>query len=151
MPSVGVFAAVYDEKGHILLVRSATGRKAWSLPGGGMERGESPDEALRREVEEEAGYAVRTGRLIGVYSTPFKDNLVMTFEAHAVRTTKWAPNSEISEFGWFAPNALPEPIRPRALIRIEDALAHRHGVVRVFKRDEGLSLPPAPPLRAEGS
>lgn len=137
MPSVGVFAAIFDDAGRILLVRSATGRKGWSLPGGGIERGESPHDALRREVAEESGYRVEPGPLLGIYSTPFKDNLVLTFEADALSRGKWAPNAEISEYGWFTAAALPEPVRPRALIRIRDAFERNYAIVRTFKRDDG--------------
>ena len=53
---IGVFALIFDE-GHILL-----GHRRdidwWNLPGGGMEAGETVDEALRREVREETGLEV---------------------------------------------------------------------------------------------
>lgn len=150
MPSVGVFAAIFDEEGRILLVRSATGRKGWSLPGGGIERGESPTDALRREVTEESGYRIDPGPLLGIYSTPFKDNLVLTFEASIVGRGKWAPNSEISEYGWYAAAALPEPIRPRAHIRIQDAFERNYGTVRTFKRDDGNASSSVPTKAAGG-
>ena len=44
---------------------------AWTLPGGGIEHGEHPADALAREVEEECGLACRVGRLLGVHDTRF--------------------------------------------------------------------------------
>ncbi len=60
-----------DEGGSILLVRASamtevTGR--WFLPGGGVQHGEHPEAALRREVMEETGLTADVGPLLGVLS-----------------------------------------------------------------------------------
>lgn len=44
------------------------GHSGWTLPGGGIDPGEHPDDALLREIEEETGYLARRGELIGVDS-----------------------------------------------------------------------------------
>ena len=56
---------------HILLVRyvdPGSGRKWWTLPGGKLEHGEDPVDALVREAHEETGYDVSVESLLGVGS-----------------------------------------------------------------------------------
>jgi 8-oxo-dGTP pyrophosphatase MutT (NUDIX family) len=60
-----VAAVIRDADGRILLQEKASG-EGWSLPSGLIEPGESPDQALRREVLEETGLAVVPTRIIGV-------------------------------------------------------------------------------------
>ncbi|MFS8197179.1 NUDIX hydrolase [Streptomyces sp. CWNU-52B] len=59
---------VRDER--ILLARwvARDGGKRWTLPGGGMDHGETPYDTVIREVEEETGYAVEPVALLGVDS-----------------------------------------------------------------------------------
>lgn len=53
---VATRALVLDETDRVLLVRMGAGERAvWVTPGGGVEPGESDDEAVRRELLEEAG------------------------------------------------------------------------------------------------
>ena len=61
-------AAVVDLDGRYLLVEErAMGRRVLSQPGGHIEAGESPEEAVVRETLEETGCTVECGELIGVY------------------------------------------------------------------------------------
>jgi 8-oxo-dGTP pyrophosphatase MutT (NUDIX family) len=48
---------LFDSRGRILLFLHADGmgRKFWATPGGGIEKGESPEQAARREAAEELG------------------------------------------------------------------------------------------------
>ncbi|MDX6739267.1 NUDIX hydrolase [Actinocorallia sp. A-T 12471] len=61
--------AVVVEDGNILLARFIGGdRPRWILPGGGLEHGEDPADAVLRELTEETGYTGRITRLLGVHS-----------------------------------------------------------------------------------
>ncbi len=53
---ISVKAAIIDDDGRILLLREKDG--SWELPGGGLEHGEDPKEALTREIAEETGMSV---------------------------------------------------------------------------------------------
>ena len=71
-----VSAVVWREAGArqlLLMQRSDNG--CWGLPGGYVEPGESVADATQREVQEETGYRVELGRLIGVYSDPARQGL----------------------------------------------------------------------------
>jgi 8-oxo-dGTP diphosphatase len=70
VPCVG--AVVHDAAGRLLLVRRGRDphRGRWSLPGGRVEAGESPEQAIEREVREETGLAVRAGRPVGRVRIP---------------------------------------------------------------------------------
>lgn len=61
---LAAYAVLVDEDQRILLTwynGLGRGEPAWSLPGGGIDFGESIAEGLRREVHEEAGYQVEVG------------------------------------------------------------------------------------------
>src|SRR5207247_9792565 len=92
---IGVFALIFNNEKQILL-----GHRRdidwWNLPGGGMESGETVDEALCREVREETGLVVKVERLIGVYSKPQKQEVVLTFRCQVIGGTLHA-TEEIRE------------------------------------------------------
>ncbi|MFA5607002.1 MAG: NUDIX hydrolase [Leucobacter sp.] len=61
--------AVVERRGRILLTHWRRGHlHGWTLPGGGIESGEDPRDAVVREVLEETGLEARIGRLLGVDS-----------------------------------------------------------------------------------
>lgn len=66
---VAAYAVVFDDERGLLLARWNEGRKpAWTLPGGGLEPGEDPEAAVRREVSEETGYGAEVDDLLGIHS-----------------------------------------------------------------------------------
>jgi ADP-ribose pyrophosphatase YjhB (NUDIX family) len=124
----------------LLMRRSDNG--LWGLPGGYVEIGESVADATRREVEEETGFRVEVGRLIGVYSDPARQVIAyspddriqavnLCFEARAVSEGVPTTPEETLESGFFSQDALPEPLVPIHDVRIADALgAEREAAVR---------------------
>ena len=68
---LGSYAVTTDDAGRILLCRLSADEVeagAWTLPGGGVEFGEHPDEAVLRELAEEAGLIGRIDGVLGVFS-----------------------------------------------------------------------------------
>ncbi|MBN1188410.1 MAG: NUDIX hydrolase [Dehalococcoidales bacterium] len=73
-----------DGHGNVLLVRQyrqAIGKELLEVPAGGIDEGETPEEAVIREMQEETGYRPRkTVRLAGFYLTPgFSDEYLHLF------------------------------------------------------------------------
>jgi NADH pyrophosphatase NudC (nudix superfamily) len=90
-PAPSVAAILYQE-GRVLLVRRVIqpGYGLWSLPGGFIEAGETPEAAVIREVEEETGLSCQPLRLLnaqGVSSGYYGDILVLCYSAEATSGT----------------------------------------------------------------
>lgn len=64
---IACVGALVVHEGRLLVVRRGRppGRGLWSVPGGRVERGESPAGAVVREVAEETGLEVRAGEVVG--------------------------------------------------------------------------------------
>ena len=129
---IGVFALIFNYEKQILL-----GHRRdidwWNLPGGGMESGETVDEALCREVREETGLEVKVDRLVGVYSKPQKQEVVLTFLCQVIGGTLQS-TEETRESRYFSPDALPENTLPKHRQRIEDALLNQQRAVMRAQR-----------------
>jgi 8-oxo-dGTP diphosphatase len=139
---IGVFALIFDDQGRVLL-----GHRRdidwWNLPGGGMEAGETVDEALRREVREETGLETDVEQLVGVYSKPQKQEVVLTFRSR-VTGGDLHPTEEARESRYFAPGDLPRNTLPKHRQRVEDALLNAPSAIIRAQRtsteeDQGLT------------
>jgi len=68
-PRTGVVVVAFDADGRVLLVRHSYGPRLWTLPGGGIRRGEQPEQAMLREIREELGCSL--GDLVAVDAGEF--------------------------------------------------------------------------------
>jgi len=72
-----VMAVCRDIQGKYLLIREykyGTQKYMWTLPAGGLKKNEKPEDAAKREVEEETGYSGKEYKMLGVvYDYPSKD------------------------------------------------------------------------------
>ena len=100
---------VYRDDGKILLVRGRFSRQKWALPGGGVNRNESYEQAAVREVLEEIGLKIHNLRYLGKANSheSYAKFSVRVFAAHAsdydIRC-----NFEMMEAQWLNMNYLPE-------------------------------------------
>jgi 8-oxo-dGTP diphosphatase len=84
---VGAYALAMDDAGRVLLCRiapSVVAGEVWTLPGGGLEFGEAPHDAVIRELAEESGYEGEIVSLVGVTSRVF-DRTDDGGQRHAIR------------------------------------------------------------------
>lgn len=122
--TLGVRGLVTDEAGRVLLIEH-TYMPGWFMPGGGVERGETCETALVRELVEEAGVQVEGApRLLSIHANHgrFRGDHVLVYRIDRWTACKATSFGEIKALGWFAPDALPEETTPATRRRIVEAL-----------------------------
>jgi ADP-ribose pyrophosphatase YjhB (NUDIX family) len=100
---VSVLAWIEDDKGYVLLVRQATGRRLWTLPGGKVRRSESLQRALKREVREETGLSVKAGDFLYFYDRPKRGAITVLFRVSVKRrgVRMHFPDREIADLAFY--------------------------------------------------
>ncbi len=106
----GAAAVVFDdEKRNVLLVKRRD-VPVWVLPGGGIDLGESPEDAAVREVQEESGLEVRIVRKVAVYTPTGR----LSSETHlfecAVLSGEPRVSDESRDVGFFPVGSYPPPV-----------------------------------------
>jgi 8-oxo-dGTP diphosphatase len=143
MKTVVVSAAVLIEGGRVLLTQRRSGTHlagAWEFPGGKVEAGEDPRDALRRELREEVGIETRVGEIVDVAFHCYADApdggkavLLLFFEAEReagsgepraidVAAVRWARADELDP-GAFPPADV--AVLRKVVARLEGALLPR--------------------------
>ena len=105
---IAVVAALAERDGKLLIARRPEDRHMggkWEFPGGKLEKGELPEEALRRELEEELGVDAEIGSIAAAipYSYPEKDVLLLFYKARLLGEPK--PIDEAA-LAWARPEEL---------------------------------------------
>jgi ADP-ribose pyrophosphatase YjhB (NUDIX family) len=115
--TVGAVALLCRPDGAILLVdqRHTPG---WALPGGLLRRGESPADAVAREVAEEVGITLQPAELPTPYAVVAPDvrrvDVVYRVNVAASTDASREDEAEVRKLGWFALDALPDVSEPTA-------------------------------------
>jgi 8-oxo-dGTP pyrophosphatase MutT (NUDIX family) len=117
---LGTHAVVRDADGRVLLVRHGY-QRGWRLPGGGVDAGETPDEAIRRELHEELGLQGGSIALLGMYARRhfWIGNVVILYRIEGARLD-FHPSWEIREILWADPAAPPPGLAPSAARRLAE-------------------------------
>lgn len=97
--------------GHILFVRHSYGPKVWALPGGGLDRGETPADAAKREIYEEMGCHLTTVVPVGTIAETISGSPHLAHIFTASTSQQPVPDQrEILEARFFPEHALPRPM-----------------------------------------
>lgn len=106
-----IVAAVVRHESQLLLCRRAIRPRYgfWTLPGGFMEVGETPEEGAQREVREEAGAEVSIRHLLGIYSIPRIGQVHLVYLADLIRP-EFHPGQESLDVQLFDPVAARLPM-----------------------------------------
>jgi 8-oxo-dGTP pyrophosphatase MutT (NUDIX family) len=106
--ALGVHALIVDAEGKVLLARHSY-MTGWSLPGGGVGRGEPPLTALKRELREEIGsVSSAEPELVGMFSrrAGWATNVVLLYRLGDASVV-FTPNFEVREIQFVDPKSPP--------------------------------------------
>ena len=121
---LGAGALIRDAEGRVLLIHQTYQRPPlWLPPGGWVDRGESPQEAARREVWEELGVRVAVGQPLATRGGGYGE-LTILFDCRRLDDAPFRLSDEILRAEFFHPDALPPmyDIAQDCLIEALDAL-----------------------------
>ena len=125
--SIGAFGVIIAKNKKVLLAKRRD-YPLWNLPGGGVNTGENPNEAVKREVLEEIGAQVEKIKLCGVYFKKGRDEIVFTYLTK-VKPFTFKPTDEALEINYFSVDRLPENLPESHHQRIIDALNFKDEIV----------------------
>jgi len=124
-PTILVAAAVLVEDGRVLLSQRKAGSHlagAWEFPGGKVEAGEDPRDALRRELREELGLEARIGDVVEAtfhrYEDAGKAVLLLFYEASREAGSPEPRALDVAAFRWARANELPDADFPPADVAV---------------------------------
>jgi ADP-ribose pyrophosphatase len=113
--------AVVEQDGKVVLVRHSY-KSGWMFPGGAVDRGETPAQAILRELQEEIGLtASDPPALIGAYLRRgrWASNLILLYRVQAAAFV-FTPSWEVRELILADPTSLPAGASPASKRRIAE-------------------------------
>lgn len=125
-----VSVALVDNDGRVLLARRPVGKQhagLWEFPGGKIEAGETPEEALIRELSEELGISAQTACLApATFSSVAAGDRHLLLLLYVCRKWQGTPRPvEATEIRWVRPVAmhqLPMPPADKSMVGLIEAL-----------------------------
>lgn len=106
--TVSAAAVVSNPDGRILLLKHVLrASSGWGLPGGFLQAGEQPASAIKREIFEETGLEIENVKVFRIRT--LGRHIEILFSASTAGTPQILSH-EITDFGWFRPDELPEDL-----------------------------------------
>lgn len=122
--TVSAAAVVVNETNEVLLLNHVLRPfSGWGLPGGFIDHGEQPEEAIRRELKEEAGIELKELKMYSIRTV--NRHVEIIFSALADGDAR-VMSHEIMDLGWFANDALPEKVSRSQMLMIRRVLDDRN-------------------------
>ena len=116
----GCCVVISNLNGDVLLLRHSYGPDVWALPGGGIDRGEDPEVAARREVLEELGLTLSQMTKIAELEEEVSGSAHTAHLFAATCNARPQPDGrEVVDARFFPSHSLPEPLGRITRARIE--------------------------------
>lgn len=114
-------ALIFNDAGQVLLLKHRfRAGSGWGIPGGFLEVGEQPEEALRRELREEIGLEVKNVEIFTARSFKKPRQVEILFRCHANAEVK-PRTMEVEHAEWFSVQELPAGLPNDQRLLIERA------------------------------
>lgn len=112
---------------EFLIARISYGPKVWVFPGGKMEKNETPEQTMKREVMEEVGVKVEKSTYLGIYTSEkfYHKGGVHCFHAIVEDKTLDIDPQEIAEAKWVKYSEIPNEERGSGIDKVL-TLYHKH-------------------------
>ncbi len=121
-------ALIFNDAGQVLLLKHRfRAGSGWGIPGGFLEEGEHPEQALRREMREEVGLELEQVEIFTSRTFRKPRQVEILFRARVsvkAQTDVSSQTMEVERAEWFAPRSLPDGLPKDQRVLIERAAAY---------------------------
>ncbi|MFH1308733.1 MAG: NUDIX hydrolase [Patescibacteria group bacterium] len=120
-PETSGTKCIIEYKNRVLFIRNNYGRKRWTFPGGRINKGEIPEQTIKREIKEEVGLDISDLKLLDIFisTAEYKKDKVYLYLAKSNKKDLIIDNIEILQAKWLNIDNYPKPIGQIALKMIK--------------------------------